>query len=110
METSVQELLQATKKFKGQRAMIQMVAPHVLHISASYEDRSGYGEFQIQWHDVVLDFPAPRLEVFDDGWAFLAAIAPLLMPLLAEADNKAIAPAELMGKLKAIGFEEAASD
>lgn len=70
------------------------------------------GEFSVAWYDVGGD-SSPRLEVFGDAWAALAAM-PDLLAALAQLDHartpfmrpQRVTPAQFIELLKGLGFED----
>ena len=82
--------------------------PHEVMIGMYHPGGGTSGEFAIRWHELgtlTRKISAPRLEVFDDGWAALAHFRDLLK-WLASKDGKNITHDELVAQLKAMGLQD----
>lgn len=63
------------------------------------------GEMSMVWYDLSGDAPAPRLEVFDDGWHALYCFQDVLEKL-GELDGTLISPEEFCRLLESCGFKD----
>lgn len=62
------------------------------------------GEFSVHWSKLGGE-RVPRLMVYDDAWAALAAM-PDLLACMAQVDNRNITPAQFIEILKTLGFND----
>ena len=86
---------------------ILKTARHIDEVNIHTESPEGgiYATLSIRWYDLHTATPAPRLEVFDDSWAYLPKFLDLLQEL-AKLDNRNATPEQICAVLTACGFED----